>query len=142
MTKHLWLGLLATAALVGGGAVLADGGTGPHKGPVVEWGEEEYHLEVVADAKTGDVTVYVYGNHDDLGKGKAKAIEAKMLTLSLKTPEAKTVKLEAKPAKGDGEGKASVFVGKSDAFKTDKKLAGSVSGKVGTKPYTGEFKQK
>lgn len=141
MTKHLWLGLMAVAALIGGGAVLAHD-TGPHKGPVVEWGEEEYHLEVVADAKTGDVTVYVYGSHDDLAKGKAKAIDAKTLTLSLTTPEKATVKLEPKPAKDDGEGKASVFVGKSDALKTDKKLAGSVSGKVGTKPYTGEFKQK
>lgn len=142
MTKHLWLGLLAAVGLLTGGAALADEHTGPHKGPVVEWGEEEYHLEVVADAKTGDVTVYVYGSHEDLGKGKAKAIDAKTLTLALTSPEAKSVKLEAKPAKDDGEGKASVFVGKSDALKTDKKLAGSVSGKVGNKPYTGEFKQK
>lgn len=142
MTKHLWLGLLAAVGLLAGGVVLAHD-TGPHKGPLVEWGEEEYHLEVVVDAKTGDVTVYVYGDHDELVKGKAKAIETKTLTLSLKTTEPATVvKLEAKPAKDDPEGKASVFVGKNDAFKTDKKLSGAVSGKVGSKPYTGEFKQK
>lgn len=63
--------------------------------------------------------------------------------LSLKTTEpATTLKLVAKPAKDDPEGKSSVFVGKSDAFKSEKKLVGVISGKVGTKPYTGEFKQK
>ena len=117
--------------------------TGPHKGPVAEWGEEEYHLEVVADAKTGDVTVYVYGNHTDLHKARSRPIEAKTLVISLKTTNpATTVKLEAKPVKEDPEGKSSVFVGKSDAFKTEKKLVGSISGKVGGKPYTGDFKQK
>ena len=138
--------LLALATIVGltfGGITRAEDEVGPHKGPVAEWGEEEYHLEVVADAKTGEVTVYVFGNLSDLHKGKAKAIEAKTLTLSLKTTEpATTVKLEAKPAKDDPTGKSSVFVAKNDAFKTDKKLAGSISGKLGTKPYSGDFKQK
>jgi len=139
--------LLGLAAVLGlafaGGARAEEGEVGPHKGPVAEWGEEEYHFEVVADAKTGDVTVYVYGDHESLKKGKAKPVELMTLTLSLKTTEpATTMKLEAKPAKDDPEGKTSVFVGKNDAFKTDKKLAGIISGKVGTKPYSGEFKQK
>ena len=135
-------GLAVVVGLAFGGAARADE-VGPHKGPVAEWGAEEYHLEVVADAKTGEVTVYVYGNDDDLHKGTAKPIDAKTLTLSLKTTEpATTVKFEAKPVKGDPDGKASVFVAKSDAFKTDKKLVGSISGKVGGKPYTGDFKQK
>lgn len=133
---------LAAVGLAFGGVVFAHD-VGPHKGPVAEWGQEEYHLEVVADAKTGEVTVYVYGDDDDLHKGTVRAIDAKTLTLSLKTTEpATTVKLEAKPAKGDPDGKASVFVVKSDAFKTDKKLVGSISGKVAGKPYTGDFKQK
>jgi hypothetical protein len=137
------MGLAMVVGLAFGSSGRAEEEVGPHKGPVAEWGEEEYHLEVVADAKTGDVVVYVYGNHDDLHKGKAKAIEAKMLTLSLKTTSPATnVKLEAKAAAGDPEGKASVFVAKNDAFKTDKKLTGTISGKLGTKPYTGEFKQK
>jgi hypothetical protein len=124
-------------------AFAAEEEVGPHKGPVAEWGEEEYHLEVVADAKTGDVVVYVYGNHSDLHKAKSKAIAVKTLTLSLKTTDPATaVKLEAKPVKGDAEGSSSMFVGKSDAFKTEKKLVGVISGKIGTKPYTGEFKQK
>lgn len=137
------MGLAVVLGLTFGGTSRAEDEVGPHKGPVVEWGDEEYHLEVVADAKTGEVTVYVFGNHDDLHKGKAKAIDAKTLTLSLKTTDpATTVKLEAKPTKDDPQGKASVFVAKNDAFKTDKKLVGTISGKLGTKPYSGDFKQK
>ena len=136
--------LAVAVGLTFGGVTLAEEGeVGPHKGPVAEWGEEEYHLEVVADAKTGEVMVYVYGGHKDLDKGKTRAIAAKTITLSLKTTEpATTMKLEAKPVKDDAEGSSSLFVGKSDAFKTDQKLVGIISGKVGTKPYTGEFKQK
>lgn len=142
MRTMFTMGLAAVVALAFGGAAGAHV-PGPHKGPVAEWGEEEYHVEIVADAKTGEVAVYIYGDHEDLTKAKSKAIDAKTITLSLKTTEpATTLKLEAKPAKGDPEGKSSVFVGKHDALKSDKKLVGVVSGKVGTKPYTGEFKQK
>jgi len=141
MRAMFMTGLAVVVGLAFGGAVLAH--VGPHNGAIAEWGEDDYHLEVVADAKTGELTVYVYGNHDELDKGTTKAIDAKTLTLSLKTTEpATTVKLEPKPAKGDPEGKSSVFVAKTDAVKTDKKLSGSVSGKVAGKPYTGDFKQK
>jgi hypothetical protein len=142
MRAMFLMGLAVFVGLAFGGAGRAEE-VGPHKGPVAEWGEEEYHLEVVADAKTGEVTIYVYGDHAALHKGTAKAIEAKTLTLSLKTSDpAVTVKLEAKPAKDDPKGKSSVFVGKNDAFKTDKKLAGTIAGKIGTKPYSGDFKAK
>lgn len=143
MRAMFLMGLAVVVGLTFGGVSRAEDEVGPHKGPVAEWGEEEYHLEVVADAKTGEVTVYVYGNHSDLHKAKAKAIETKTLTLSLKSSgKATTVKLEAKPAKDDPEGKASVFVGKSDALKSEKKIEGTISGKLGTKPYSGDFKQK
>jgi hypothetical protein len=138
--------LLALALMAAFGTVSAarvEDEVGPHKGPVAEWGDEEYHLEVVADAKTGDVTVYVYGNHADLHKARAKAIDAKSLSLTLKTTDpATTLKLTPKPVKEDGEGLSSVFTGKHDAFKSDKKVGGTVSGKVGSKPYTGDFQQK
>ncbi len=135
---------LLVVALVAGWSVAADDDhLGPHKGPVAEWGDEEYHLEIVADAKTGEVTVYIYGDHKDLHKGKAAAIDAKSLTISLKTTDpATTVKLEPKPAKDDPKGRSSVFVGKNDAFKSDKKLDGTIAGKIGTKPYSGDFKAK
>ncbi len=131
---------LLILGLMSGLCFAADDHVGPHKGPVAEWGEEEYHLEVVADAKTGKVTVYVYGDHNELHKGIAAALETKTLLLALKsTKPATIVKLEAKPAKTDPEGKSSIFEGQHEAFKTDKKLTGTISGKLGKKPYTGDF---
>ena len=115
---------------------------GPHKGPVAEWGEEYFHLEVVPDPKAGTVTVYVYGDHDDLHKGKAQPIDAQPLVMTVKADKAVTLKLEPRPAKDDPAGKASVFVGKHDVFTKALKLEGTISGKTGGKPYSGDFKQK
>src|SRR5262245_51273342 len=100
------LAALASVLLVSAAALAQE--TGPHKGALVEWGEEEYHLEFVPDAKSGTVTVYVYGSHEDFQKGKAKAIDAATLILTLKTKPAVTVKLEPKPAKDDAKGMSSV----------------------------------
>lgn len=135
------LALFAGLGLVAGAARADEGEVGPHKMPVAEWGDEEYHLEVVPDAKAGTVTVYVYGNHADLHKGKAKPIDSKSLTVTFKNP-ALTVKAEPSPEKGDPKDRASKFVGKSDKLDKLGKLEGTDSGKVGTKPYTGDFKQK
>ncbi len=130
------------AGLICDKAVRAEDHEGPHKGTLVEWGDEEYHLELVTDAKAGTVTVYVYGDHKDFEKGKAKAIDAKSLVLTVKGEKSVTIKLDAAPAKGDPAGKTSVYTAKHDVFAKGAKLEGSVSGKVGTKPYTGDFKQK
>lgn len=136
---------LALIGLLGGlpaNATMRDDHVGPHKGIVVEWGEEEYHPEIVVDQKAGTVTVYVYGTHDDLHKKKLKAIDSKSLTLVLKTTPATTVKLEPAPEKGDPKGSSTKFTGKHDVFTKDMKWEGTISGKVGTKPYSGDFKQK
>lgn len=123
--------------------VRADDHEGPHKGIVVEWGEEEYHPEIVVDKAAGTVTVYVYGSHDDLHKKKLKAIDSKSLTLVLKNASpATTVKLEPAPEKGDPKGSSTKFTAKHDVFAKDMKWEGTISGKVGTKPYSGDFKQK
>ena len=115
---------------------------GPHKGAVLVWGEDEYHLEVVTDPKAGTVTVYVYGDDDALKAGTARPVAAKSLVMTVKAAKAVTLKLDASPQKGDPDGSASMFTGKHDVFKTDAKLSGTVSGKVGAKPYAGDFKQK
>jgi hypothetical protein len=114
---------------------------GPKGGPAAEWGKEEYHVEIIVDAKAGTVTGYVYGNDDDLKNGKRKPIDSKTLTVSFKTDPAVTVKLEPAPEKDDPTGKSSKFVGKSDSLPKEGKLMGTVSGKVGNKPYTGDFKE-
>lgn len=136
---------LALIGLLGGlpaNATMRDDHAGPHKGIVVEWGEEEYHPEIVVDQKAGTVTVYVYGTHDDLHKKKLKAIDSKSLTLVLKTTPATTVKLEPAPEKDDPKGSSTKFTGKHNVFTKDMKWEGTISGKVGTKPYSGDFKQK
>jgi hypothetical protein len=130
------------AGLFAFAAAADDHSVGPHKGAVAEWGDEEYHVEIVTDAKTGDITVYIYGDHDDFHKKKLKAVDAKSITVTVKGEKPVHVKLEPKPRKEDPEGKSSIFTGTSDAVKTEKKLVGSISAKVGTKPYTGDFKQK
>ena len=135
-------GLAIVAGLMFAGATRAEDEVGPHKGAVAEWGEEEYHLEVVPDAKAGTVTVYVYGGHKEFDKGITKAIDAKTLVMTIKGDKTITIKLDPKPAKGDAAGMSSMYVGKHDVFTKDAKLSGSVSGKVGTKPYSGDFKQK
>jgi hypothetical protein len=135
---------LALVGLLGGfstQAVRADH-EGPHKGIVVEWGDEELHPEIVVDKVAGTVTVYVYGNHDDLHKKKLKAIDSKSLTLSLKTTPATTIKLDPAPEKDDPKGSSTKFAGKHEVFTKGTKLEGTLSAKVGTKPYSGEVKQK
>lgn len=135
---------LALLGLLGGAATQTARADheGPHKGIVVEWGDEELHPEIVVDPKAGTVTVYVYGNHDDLHKKKLKAIDAKTLTLVLKTTPATTVKLDAAPEKDDPKGSSTKFTATNDVFKKAVKWEGTISGKVGTKPYSGDFKQK
>ena len=133
---------MAVATLWCLAGVLLAGETGPNKGPVAEWGEEEYHVEVVPDTKTGTVAVYIYGGHTDLEKGTRKPVSKDTkITLTLKTEKPTVLKLEAAPEKDDPEGKCSKFTAKHDVFKKDMKWAGSLSAKVGDKAYSGDFKQ-
>ncbi len=130
----LALGLVATSSL-------SAQEKGPKGGPAAEWGNEDYHVEILVDAKAGTVTAYVYGNDDDLKSGKRKPIDSKSITVAFKTTPAVVVKLEPSPEKDDAAGKSSKFIGKSDSLPKEGKLVGTVSGKVGTKPYTGDFKE-
>lgn len=139
MRTMFGLALFAGLAVVTGAAWAQE--VGPNKMPVAEWGDEEYHLEVIPDAKAGTVTVYVYGNHSDLQKAKKKAIDTKSVTVTFKNPPL-TVKLEPAPEKDDPKGSSTKFVGKATGLDKLGKLEGTIAGKVGTKPYSGEFKQK
>lgn len=112
--------------------------TGPAGGAIIEWGEEEYHLEFLADHATGEATVYVL---DETAK-KVTTVTAKTLTLSLTATPPVTITLDAKPQDGDAAGTSSRFVGKNDALKKEGLFSGSVSGEVDGKNYTGEFKEK
>ena len=83
-----------------------------------------------------------YGDHDELHKGVPRAINADGLVMTVKADKAVTIKLEPTRQKLDPEGKASVFTAKHAVFSSGNKLSGTISGKVGTKPYSGDFKQK
>lgn len=110
---------------------------GPHKGAIAEWGDHDYLLEFTVNHDTKETTVYVLD-----GKAKdAKPIPSKTLMLGLKQSPAVTITLEAKPQAGDPEGQSSVFVGKHDALGEKKEFAGTISGEVAGKKYSGTFEE-
>lgn len=105
---------------------------GPHGGPLVEWGEDEMHLEVVIERPTGTATVYVL---DEEAKAEV-SVTARTLTMSLNGEPPTVVTLTAVP------GSSSRFVGTNEVFKKDDRLAGSVSGEHNGKRYSGKFREK
>lgn len=106
------------------------GEKGPHGGALVAIGDDAAHLEVVLDAETGKVTVYVL----DAAAKEAVAIQAEKLELALtiehdhdhadgdqkkpagdELPESATLVMTAVEPAGDGS--ASVYAGESEALK-------------------------
>ena len=79
---------------------------GPHKGALIELGEEEYHGEIVLDDKNHVVTIYLLAaNAKD-----PVAIDSPEVVINLKhgdKPE--QFKLKASPMKLDPKGKSSRF---------------------------------
>lgn len=69
----------------------------PHGGAVLELGEEEAHLELIHDAKTGSLTVYVYGKTLE---APATVASPTILLASKTGPE--ELKLTAVEPKADG----------------------------------------
>lgn len=111
---------------------------GPHKGALAEWGEEEYHVEVTFDHKAKAVIIYIL---DEKAK-KAKPIAASEVVLTIKGKPPVTLKVKANPEKDDPKGTSSRFAGTHDIFGKHQDFQGTVSGKVGNKPYSGDFKAK
>jgi hypothetical protein len=112
---------------------------GPHGGALIEWGDEEYHLEFTVDRAKKQTTVYVL----DESARKAKPITAETLTMTLKhvAPPA-TVTLKAEPMEGEEKGTSSRFVGTDDRLGEAGPFKGDVRGKVGGTPYSGGFTEK
>jgi len=79
---------------------------GPHHGPLIELGNEEYHAEVVHDDATGAVTLYLLDSHAE----KSVTTTATEAVINLKhgdTPE--QFKLAAQPEEGNPTGQTSRF---------------------------------
>lgn len=83
---------------------------GPHKGSLVELGDEEFHAEVVHDDKEETVTIYLLGSDAKT----AVTTDAKELVINAKV-KGKGVQLKLKPApqKSDKQGTTSRFSLKS-----------------------------
>lgn len=109
---------------------------GPHGGPLADWGDGAFHLEVVPDRDA--VTVYSL----DRWAKKPKPIDAGTLTLTLTTDPVTVVRLEPTPDTGDPVGRSSRFTGRHPVFKEEAKLNGTVSGTAGGKSYSGDLSQK
>ncbi|MCE9562385.1 MAG: hypothetical protein K8U57_10050 [Planctomycetes bacterium] len=110
---------------------------GPHGGPLADWGDGAFHLEVVHDRDAEAVTVYVL----DRWAKKPKTTDAATLTLTLRTNPATAVRLEPVPNEGDPPGRHSRYIGRHPAFKAEAKLTGTVSGTAWGKSYSGDFSQ-
>ncbi|MBL4883353.1 MAG: hypothetical protein JKY95_02300 [Planctomycetaceae bacterium] len=86
---------------------------GPHKGDLIELGNEEYHGEVVDDHDNGTVTIYIL---DSAGKN-AVPIAAKEIVVNLKHEgKGEQFKLAASPEEGEAEGMSSRFVSTDKEF--------------------------
>jgi len=112
---------------------------GPHKGMLIELGEEEFHAELLVDEKTHTVTVYLL----DGDVKKSVPIPAKEITISLKhggKPE--SFKLKATPQKTDAAGHSSMFVLKDNELVHDLPRKGSeprLLVSINGKPYSASF---
>ena len=110
---------------------------GPHHGVIVEFGNEEYHGEVVHDDATGTVTVYLL----DSSAKKLATTTATEAVINLKHGDtAEQFKLPAQPEEGNPEGQTSRF------SLTDKELiehldeaasAAKLNITIGDTPYSG-----
>lgn len=111
-------------------------GEGPHEGAIADWGGGKYHVEFTVNHDKKEATVYILG--DDAKS--AAPIEAKELTLTIKEPSLTTT-LKAVPEDSDPDGKCSRFVGNHDGLGVVREYEGSITGKVGDTPFTGNFKE-
>ncbi|MBI2805528.1 MAG: hypothetical protein HYX68_11175 [Planctomycetes bacterium] len=130
-----------TAAAAAGGKDKKEGHheIGPRGGPVAEWGDEKYHVEIIVDHSKKTATAYILGG--DIKKASPIAAASIKVTFTSLKPALQVV-LKADPDKGDPKGSSSRFVGMHDKLGQKFKLKGSVSGKVGDLPYAGDFELK
>ena len=112
---------------------------GPHKGALIELGEEEYHAEFVLDEKAHTVSIYLM----DGAVKNYVAIPAKEITVTLKhdgKPE--SFKLKANPQQTDPAGLSSMFTLTDEEFVDDLHHKGSdprLMLKIDGKPFSAKI---
>jgi hypothetical protein len=118
---------------------LAHPSEGLHGGPLVEWGREEYHPEMLIDRKAKKVTVYI---HDGSAR-KITAIKAEFLTMKItnvKTPV--TLKLLPEREMNDPADASSRFSVVDEVFSENTALEGKLMADFNGKHYDGRFTYK
>ena len=110
---------------------------GPHGGPLAEWGDHEYHAEFTVDHAERRATVYVF----DREVKAPRPVAAERLTVTLKLTPPVALTLLPAPQPGDPAGSASVFTGADEALGRKRSLAGTISAQIGTKRYSGDFRE-
>lgn len=116
---------------------------GPHDGELAEVGNEEYHLEWIANSKTGRVTIYVL---DSTGK-KEYAIPADPFEITVRIGEDEPTKYPIDPVDPTGEPAMTAEFGTTshelaDALRAAGKTADVEAHlKIGDESFTVEFTQ-
>jgi len=112
---------------------------GPHDGPLIELGIEEYHAELVHDDAAHKVTIYL------LGPDAKKSVTSNEATIPLNfVVDGKRVQYELKaaPQEGDVAGSSRFELVDEALCKAidDPKSDGKLNVVLGGKPYSGEVK--
>jgi peptidoglycan/xylan/chitin deacetylase (PgdA/CDA1 family) len=90
----------------------------PHKGTLVEFGEEFAHLELVIDAATGKVSGYVLdGEAENPVRVKQNTIEITVLKADKSVDFSVTLTQQANDLSGEKVGDSSEFAGASEKLK-------------------------
>lgn len=111
---------------------------GPHGGQILEWGEHEFHLELVFDRAKLQATVYVL-DHD---MKKTEPTEAESVELKLDGVN-ELIPFAATPLEGETAEKSSRYVATHAALASKEPFSGRVTGKVKGKPnpYFASFEE-
>jgi hypothetical protein len=114
---------------------------GPHGGHLIELGNEEYHAELVFDAKSRKTTIYIL---DGAAKGP-HPIDATEIELHLEADGGEVeLMLQAAPEAADGEGKSSRFELAADqlpeSIKDEEDFAGHLLLEIDGKSFSGDIK--
>ena len=99
--------------------------TAPHGGKLIELGEHAGNLELVRDAATGTLTVYVLDGHaENFIRIAAPALEATAFAGGQK--RTLSLKAVANPATGETVGNTSQFEARADWLKSGGELNGEI----------------
>jgi hypothetical protein len=113
--------------------------TGPHKGSLIELGNEEFHAELLHDDAAHKVTIYLLDGH---AKEKATSAEAKLPLNFVVDGKPQQFWLAAVPQEGDAPGTSSRFELADpaiDAAIDAPKNQGRLNVTIGGKSYSGSL---